>query len=155
MLFRSAFAETIDGMSEACRAFGTPVTGGNVSFYNESGDSAIWPTAVIGTLGLIEDYRLAVGHAFGEGTLVYLLGETFPELGGSEFGETVLGVVAGRPPAIDLERERGLHRLLIEGASRDLLRSAHDCGDGGMAISLAESAIEGSTGFAVDRKSVV
>jgi phosphoribosylformylglycinamidine synthase II len=143
------FAESIRGMADACRALETPVTGGNVSFYNESGGSAIWPTAVIGTLGLIEDYRLAVGHAFGEGTLVYLLGETFPELGGSEFGEAVLGVVAGRPPALDLERERGLHRLLTEGASRDLLRSAHDCGDGGLAIALAESAIEGGTGFAV------
>jgi phosphoribosylformylglycinamidine synthase subunit PurL len=143
------FAESIRGIADACRALATPVTGGNVSFYNESDDSAIWPTAVIGMLGLIDDYRLAVRHAFGQGLLVYLLGETFPELGGSEFAESVLGVVAGRPPALDLERERVLHVLLIEGARRDLVRSAHDCGDGGLAIALAEGAIAGGTGFAV------
>jgi phosphoribosylformylglycinamidine synthase len=120
-----------------------------VSFYNESGDSAIWPTPVIGMLGLIEDYRLAVRHAFADGALVYLLGETFPELGGSELAEVELGVVAGRPPALDLERERALHRLLAEGARTDLLRSAHDCGDGGLGVALAECAIAGGTGFAV------
>jgi phosphoribosylformylglycinamidine synthase len=143
------FAESIRGIADACRAFETPVTGGNVSLYNESGDSAIWPTPVIGMLGLIEDYRLAVRHAFAEGMLVALLGETFAELGGSEFAEVDLGVIAGRPPALDLDRERALHRLLIEGARRDLLRSAHDCGDGGLAVALAESAIAGGTGFAV------
>jgi phosphoribosylformylglycinamidine synthase len=143
------FAESIRGMADACRALETPVTGGNVSFYNESGDSAIWPTPVIGMLGLIEDYRLAVRHAFADGALVYLLGETFPELGGSELAEVELGVVAGRPPALDLERERALHRLLVEAARTDLLRSAHDCGDGGLGVALAECAIAGGTGFAV------
>jgi phosphoribosylformylglycinamidine synthase len=143
------FAESVRGMADACRAFETPVTGGNVSFYNESGDSAIWPTPVIGMLGLIEDYRLAVPAAFGEGLLVYLLGETFPELGGSEVAETILGVVAGRPPALDLERERALQRLLVEASRSDLLGSAHDCGDGGLAVALAESAIAGGAGFAV------
>jgi phosphoribosylformylglycinamidine synthase len=143
------FAESVRGMADACRAFETPVTGGNVSFYNESGDSAIWPTPVIGMLGLLGDYRLAVRHGFEDGVLVYLLGETFPELGGSEFAETTLGVVAGRPPALDLDRERALHRLLIEAARADLLTSAHDCGDGGLGVALAESAIAGRTGFAV------
>ncbi len=143
------FAETIRGMADACRAFETPVTGGNVSFYNESGGSAIWPTPVIGMLGLIGDHRLAVRSAFVEGMEVYLLGETFPELGGSELAEVVLGVVAGRPPALDLERERSLHRFLVEAARSDLLASAHDCGDGGIAVALAESAIVGGTGFAV------
>ncbi|HYG70750.1 MAG TPA: phosphoribosylformylglycinamidine synthase subunit PurL [Actinomycetota bacterium] len=143
------FAESVRGIGDACRALGTPVTGGNVSFYNESGDSAIWPTPVIGMLGLIEDYRLAIGSAFEEGAVVYLLGETFAELGGSELAETVLGVVAGRPPALDLERERRLHSVLADGARSLLLRSAHDCGDGGVAVALAESAIAGATGFAV------
>jgi phosphoribosylformylglycinamidine synthase II len=143
------FTESIRGLADACRSFETPVTGGNVSFYNESGGSAIWPTTVVGMLGLIEDHRLAVRHPLDEGTVVYLLGETFPELGGSEFAEVVLGVVSGRPPALDLERERRLHGLLIEGAAMDLLRSAHDCGDGGLAVALAESAIAGRTGFAV------
>jgi phosphoribosylformylglycinamidine synthase len=143
------FAESVRAMADACRAFDTPVTGGNVSFYNESGDSAIWPTPVIGMLGLVEDYRLAVRSGFEDGTLVYLLGETFPELGGSELAEVGLGVVAGRPPAVDLDRERALHHLLVEAARSDLLVSAHDCGDGGLGVALAESAIAGRTGFAV------
>jgi phosphoribosylformylglycinamidine synthase len=143
------FAESVRGIADACRALSTPVTGGNVSFYNESGDSAIWPTPIVGMLGLIEDYRFAVRAAFGEGLLVYLLGETLAELGGSEFAESVLGVVAGRPPIIDLARERALHRVLVEGARADLLRSAHDCGDGGLGVALAESAIAGGTGFAI------
>jgi phosphoribosylformylglycinamidine synthase len=79
---------------------------------------------------------------------VYLLGETFAELGGSEFAETLLGVVAGRAPGLDLERERALIDLLVEASRRDLLASAHDCAEGGLAIALAESAIAGSTGFA-------
>jgi phosphoribosylformylglycinamidine synthase subunit PurL len=79
---------------------------------------------------------------------VYLLGETFPELGGSEFADVVLGVVAGRPPALDLVKERALHSLLGEAAKADVLASAHDCADGGVAIALVESAIEGGHGFA-------
>jgi phosphoribosylformylglycinamidine synthase len=144
------FAESIRGMRDACLAFDTPVTGGNVSFYNESGDSAIDPTPVIGMLGLLEDHRLGVPSAFlGGGLAVYLLGDTFPELGGSEFAETVLGVVAGSPPALDLEAERSLHDLLGAAARASLLRSAHDCGDGGLAVTLAECAIGAGNGFAV------
>ena len=143
------FAESIRGMGDAARALGTPVTGGNVSFYNESAGSAIWPTATIGMLGLLEDHRLAVRTALHAGDAVYLLGETFPELGASEFAEAVLGVVRGRPPALDLERERALHRLIAEAARGGVLRSAHDCSDGGLAIALAESAIAGGTGAAV------
>ncbi len=144
------FAESIRGMRDACIALDTPVTGGNVSFYNESGDSAIWPTPVIGMLGILDDHRLRVPTAFpAAGLSVFLLGETFPELGGSEFAEVVLGVVAGRPPALDLDKERALHTLLIEAAAEDLLASAHDCSDGGLAIALVESAIEGGHGFAV------
>ena len=143
------FAESVRGIADACRALETPVTGGNVSFYNESGDSAIWPTAMIGMLGVIEDYRLAVSQAFGPGSWIYLAGETFPELGGSEFGEAVLGVVGGRPPALDLERERALHLLLVHAAGTGMLESGHDCAEGGLAIALAESAIAGGAGFAV------
>jgi len=143
------FAESIQGMADACRALETPVTGGNVSFYNESGDSAIWPTPVIGMLGLLPDHRFVVRPGFRPGTLVYVLGETFPELGGSEFAEVVLGKVSGRPPALDLDRERALHRLLVDLARSDLLASAHDCSDGGLAVALAESAIGGGTGFAI------
>ena len=144
-----AFHETIRGMAEACRALGTPVTGGNVSFYNESGDSAIWPTPVVGMLGLLDDYRLRVGHGFASGAVVYLLGETFAELGGSEYAEVLLGVVSGRPPGLDLDREAGLVALLVEAARGDFLVSAHDCSDGGLAVALAESALGGDCGFAV------
>ncbi|MEW6059217.1 MAG: phosphoribosylformylglycinamidine synthase subunit PurL [Actinomycetota bacterium] len=144
------FAESVRGMADACSALETPVTGGNVSFYNESGDSSIWPTPVIGMLGLIEDHRLLVRPGFtGPGLVVYLLGETFPELGGSEFAEVVLGKVAGRAPALDFDSERALHRVLIEGSRKDLLASAHDCSEGGLAVALAESAITGNVGFAV------
>ena len=144
------FAESIRGMRDACLAFDTPVTGGNVSFYNESGDSAIWPTPVIGMLGLLEDYRLRVPSGFERaGLTIGLLGETFAELGGSEFAEAVLDVVAGRPPALDLDREHALHELLHEAAGADLVAAAHDCGDGGLAVTLAEQAILGGHGFAV------
>jgi phosphoribosylformylglycinamidine synthase II len=144
------FAESIRGMRDACEALATPVTGGNVSFYNETGDSAIWPTPVIGMLGLLEDHRLRIPTAFPRaGLAIYQLGETFAELGGSEFAEAVLGVVAGHPPALDLDRERALHDLLYEGARNDVLASAHDCSDGGLAIALAEAAIGEGHGFAV------
>jgi phosphoribosylformylglycinamidine synthase subunit PurL len=144
------FAESIRGMADACRRLGTPVTGGNVSFYNESGGSAIWPTPIVGMLGLIEDYRLLVQPGFpGAGLFVYLLGETFPELGGSEFAQVVLRSVSGHPPALDLAREASLHQMLVEAARDDLLASAHDCSDGGLAVALAESALAGDTGFAV------
>ena len=144
------FAEAVVGIGEACRALGTPVTGGNVSFYNESEGSAIWPTPVVGVIGLLRDHRLAVPGGFpGPGLAVYLLGTTFAELGGSEFAESVLGTVSGVPPALDLEVERRLHDLLQEAAAGDLLSSAHDCSDGGLAVSLAEAAILGRQGFAV------
>jgi phosphoribosylformylglycinamidine synthase len=144
------FAESIRGMREACEALGTPVTGGNVSFYNESGESAIWPTPVIGMLGLLTDYRLRVPTGFPRGGLaVYVAGETFAELGGSEFADVVLGRLSGHPPALDLQRERSLHAFLAEAAADAMLASAHDCGDGGLGIALAESAILGGHGFAV------
>lgn len=144
------FSEAVRGMSDACLAFDTPVTGGNVSFYNESGGSAIWPTPVIGMLGLIDDYHLVVRTGFaGEGHPIYLIGETAAEFGGSEFAETVLDEIAGAPPALDLAKEHRLHELLIDAAARRLLASSHDCSDGGLAVSLAECAILSGIGFDV------
>jgi phosphoribosylformylglycinamidine synthase len=105
---------------------------------------------VVGVLGVLADYRLGVSSGFpAPGLAVYLLGESFAELGGSEFAETVLGVVAGRPPALDLQVERRLQDLLHETAAGDLLASAHDCSDGGVAVALAECAVLGGHGFAV------
>jgi phosphoribosylformylglycinamidine synthase len=144
------FSEAIRGMRDACLALGTPVTGGNVSFYNEAEGSAIWPTPVVGVIGTLADYRLRLQSGFpAPGLAVYLLGESFAELGGSEFAETVLGTVSGAPPALDLEVERRLQDLLQEAATDDLLASAHDCSDGGVAVALAECAILGGHGFAV------
>src|SRR4029453_1397243 len=101
--------EPIRGIRDACIAFETPVTGGNVSLYNESGGIGIWPTPVIGMVGLLADHRLPGPTAFPRpGLTIYILGETFAELGGTAFADTVLGVVSGRPPAIDLTKERAL-----------------------------------------------
>jgi phosphoribosylformylglycinamidine synthase len=145
-----AFAEAVRGMGEAASALGTPVTGGNVSFYNEAGDSAVYPTPVVGVVGVMDDYRLAMRPGFTEdGLAIYLLGATGPEVGGSEFAEVVLGKVSGRPPALDLEAESALHRLLAELSRMDAVSSCHDLSDGGLAIALAESAIAGGVGFQV------
>jgi phosphoribosylformylglycinamidine synthase II len=141
------FHEVIRGMGEACKALGTPVTGGNVSFYNESAGSAIWPTPVVGMLGLLEDYGDRVGTAFEPGRTIYLLGETLGELGASEYAEVILGTVSGRPPSLDLAREAALVSLLVEASP--ILASAHDCSDGGLAVALAESAMAGDCGFSV------
>jgi phosphoribosylformylglycinamidine synthase II len=144
------FSEAVRGMRDACLALDTPVTGGNVSLYNESGGSAIWPTPVVGALGSLADYRLRLPSGFPAPALaVYVLGESFAELGGSEFAETVLGRVEGVPPSLDLQAERRLQDLLQEAAAADLLASAHDCSDGGVAVALAECAILGGHGFAV------
>jgi len=145
-----AFAEAVRGIGDACRALNTPVTGGNVSFYNESGDSSVYPTPVVGVVGVLDDYRLLIRQGFPSGGLViYLLGRTLSELGGTEYGEAILGKVSGRPPRLDLDAEGRLHRLLCECARQDLLASAHDLSDGGMAVALAESSIVGGLGFTV------
>jgi phosphoribosylformylglycinamidine synthase II len=145
-----AFAEAVRGIGDACRALNTPVTGGNVSFYNEAGESAVYPTPVVGVVGILDDYRLLVRTGFpADGLVISVLGRTLPELGGSEYADTVLGKVSGRPPRLDLDAEARLHRLLQECARQDLLASAHDLSDGGLAVALAESSIAGSLGFTV------
>jgi phosphoribosylformylglycinamidine synthase II len=134
----------IRGMGEACRRLEIPITGGNVSLYNETDGRAIYPTPVIGIVGLIEDTERVLRRWFlEEGDLVYLLGTTGEDLGGSELLKVVHGRVAGRPPRLDLEAEKRLHALLAEGAAREVLRSAHDASDGGMAVALAECCFRG------------
>ncbi len=145
-----AFAEAVRGIGDACRVLNTPVTGGNVSFYNEKGDSAVFPTPVVGVVGIMDDYRLMMRKGFpADGLVIYLLGRTLPELGGSEYAATILGKVSGRPPRLDLDAEASLHRFLNECARQDLLASAHDLSDGGLAVALAESSIAGGVGFTV------
>ncbi|OFV86596.1 MAG: phosphoribosylformylglycinamidine synthase II [Acidobacteria bacterium RBG_16_70_10] len=136
------FALTVRGMGDACRALSVPITGGNVSFYNETDGRAIYPTPVIGVVGLIEDAARALTNAFKEeGEAVYLLGDTAEDLGGGELVQVVHGKVAGRPPRLDLGAEGRLHALVLEAAGAGWLRSAHDCSDGGVAVALAECAL--------------
>jgi phosphoribosylformylglycinamidine synthase len=144
------FAEAVAGIGEACRALEAPITGGNVSLYNETEGRAVLPTPVIGVVGLLEDARHVLTRRFAEAGLeVVLVGEGRGELGGSEYLKTIHGLLRGRPPAIDLVREHALHRLLVEWASRDAIRSAHDVSDGGLAVTLAECCFD-TGGLGVD-----
>jgi phosphoribosylformylglycinamidine synthase len=134
------FAKAVEGIGEACRALGTPITGGNVSLYNETDGRAIYPTPVIGIVGLLDHADRVVGTRFqGTGDIVVLLGDGRGELGGSEYLKVVHNVVAGTPPALDLAAERSLHALLATLADERLIRSAADCSDGGIAVALAEA----------------
>jgi phosphoribosylformylglycinamidine synthase len=133
------FAKAVEGIGEACRALGTPITGGNVSLYNETDGRAIYPTPVIGVVGLLEHTDRLVTRRFqSAGDIVVLLGVGRGELGGSEYLKLVHGIVRGAPPTLDLEAERTLQTLLVELADARLVRSAHDCSDGGVAVTLAE-----------------
>jgi len=137
------FRDTVKGLGEACLALGVPITGGNVSFYNQTGEAAIHPTPVIGVLGVFEQVVTHVPNAFREaGDVLFLVGApTRPGLGGSEYLWRVHDRIAGRPPRIDLEEERRLHGLLWAAAEAQWLRSAHDVSTGGMVVSLVESCL--------------
>src|ERR1700730_15468669 len=156
------FSETIDGLAEACTALGTPITGGNVSFYNETLGKSIDPTPVIGVLGVIENVSHVLKTAFQEeGDVIVLLdgappGGTIrqqpalPEVGfqrefsSSEYSKIVAGVTAGDPPAIDLVAEKRLVDCLVALAAAGAVQSAHDVSDGGLAVTLAESCFASS-----------
>ncbi len=136
------FREAVQGMAEACRLFETPVTGGNVSFYNETDGRAIYPTPVIGMVGVVEDVDQTCRHAFQDaGDAVLLLGTNTPEMGGSEYLYVLKGLVAGDAPSVDLLEERRLQHAVLAMVQQGLLHSAHDCAEGGLAVTLAESAL--------------
>ena len=140
----------IDGMAEACKHFNTPVTGGNVSLYNESPQSAVNPTPTVGMVGLLENIENRITQGFKkEGSTVVLLGETKGELGGSEYLYKLHGLTAGKPPTLNVETEGNLHKAVLEAAGQKLLLSAHDCSEGGLAVAIAESAISGGIGVDV------
>src|SRR5690606_5825281 len=142
--------EAMLGMGEACAAFETPVTGGNVSLYNESPSGAIHPTPVVGMIGVLDDIDQHLTVPFKDtGDAVVLLGRNTDELGGSEYLKVVHGIVAGDAPAVDLEAERRLQELMLDLNARGLLRSAHDCSEGGLAVCLAECAMTGATHFGI------
>ena len=144
------FAAAVDGMAAACRALGLPVTGGNVSFYNESSGRPIHPTPIVGVLGLLEDAATAVPTGFpGPGLDVWLLGETRVELGGSVWQRLTTGRLEGHPPALDLATEVGLHRLLVDLAAHRLLAGAHDLSEGGLAVALVEATLASGVGATI------
>ncbi|MCY8039597.1 phosphoribosylformylglycinamidine synthase subunit PurL [Bacillus paralicheniformis] len=131
-----------DGISEACNVLSTPVIGGNVSLYNESNGSAIYPTPVIGMVGLIEDTdHITTQHFKAAGDLIYVIGETFPEFAGSELQKLSEGKIYGKAPAIDLEVEQARQKALLKAIRTGLVQSAHDISEGGIGVALAESVI--------------
>jgi phosphoribosylformylglycinamidine synthase II len=146
------FVEAVEGVGEACRVLDIPITGGNVSLYNETDGSAIYPTPIIGVVGLMEDAALVRGRSFRNGgDDIVLLGDVDANLDGSEYLKTVHGAVAGDAPSLDLARERALIGLLTGAASSRLIQSAHDCSDGGLAVTMAEAAFDsGGIGCTVD-----
>jgi phosphoribosylformylglycinamidine synthase len=148
------FREAVEGMGEACEALDTPVTGGNVSFYNESFGQAIYPNPVIGMMGVIDDVTLRATTAFkDEGDLIVLLGDiegtARPAVDGSEYQKVVHCEAAGRIPDVDLEAEKRLQLLVRAAILERLAKSAHDVSDGGIACCVAESAIAGGKGAKV------
>jgi len=134
-----SFSEVIDGMVEACKVFNTPVVSGNVSFYNETEGRGIMPTPVIGMLGLIDDVRRVIQPGFkNPGDFVALLGTTRDDLAAGEYLKVIKGTAGDRVPQLDLEAELAVQTACLNAAQKGLLRSAHDCSDGGLAVALAE-----------------
>ena len=144
------FAETVRGLADGCAFLGTPVTGGNVSFYNQTGQVPINPTPVVGVLGILPDVRRRLSLRFHlAGARLVLLGRTGADFGGSAWAWAVHGHLGGRPPAVDLAAERDLAAVLTSAAEEGLLAAAHDLSEGGLAIALAESCLAGATGARV------
>lgn len=134
------FEKACEGMSEACIALDSPVIGGNVSFYNERSGDAIYPTPTVGMVGLITDVDHITTQDFKhEGDAIILLGETFAELGGSEYQKLATGSISGRPPQIDLNKEAAVQKLVLAAIRKGLVKSAHDLSEGGLGVALAES----------------
>ncbi|WKK20994.1 phosphoribosylformylglycinamidine synthase subunit PurL [Streptomyces olivoreticuli] len=144
------FAEATRGLADGCLELGTPVTGGNVSLYNQTGETAIHPTPVVAVLGVIDDVNRRTPMAFSEeGHLLYLLGDTKEELGGSAWSQVVHDHLGGLPPAVDLEREKLLAEILIAASRDGMVDAAHDLSDGGLIQALAESCLRGGKGARV------
>ena len=137
--------ECVEGLAEMCRAFDTPVTGGNVSLYNENPAGSIDPTPTVGMVGLIENEAHVTTQSFKhEGDAILLLGEVGDELGGSQFLATVHGRKEGLPPRLDVARELALQNALRTFIRAGKIKSAHDCSEGGLAVALAECCVSGA-----------
>jgi phosphoribosylformylglycinamidine synthase II len=153
------FSQVIDGITKACEELEIPITGGNVSFYNETLGEGIYPTPVLGIVGILEDVKKAVRPDFREPERAIVLlrasepgdaTEAESEFGSSEYAKEVLGAVWGYPPELELEKEAALHKLLVEMGQIEILDSAHDCSDGGIAVALVESGFAKRIGMSVD-----
>src|SRR5438445_633133 len=153
------FSQVIDGIKKACEELEVPITGGNVSFYNETLGEGIYPTPVLGVVGILDDVSKAMFPHFREaGRAVVLLRggdladitDVESEFGSSEYAKEILGSVWGYPPELELEKEAGLQKALVEIIAGGLLDSAHDCSEGGIAVALAESAFPGGVGAKVN-----
>jgi phosphoribosylformylglycinamidine synthase len=153
------FSQVVDGIARACDALATPITGGNVSFYNETLGEGIYPTPIVGVVGILEDIsRLMKPHFRAAGRDLILLRGAEPgdltdaqaEFGSSEYAKEVLGALWGFPPALELEQEAALQKCLLELIRAGLVESAHDCSEGGLAVSLAESGFIAGLGASVD-----
>ena len=156
------FSQVVDGITKACEELEVPITGGNVSFYNETLGEGIYPTPVLGIVGILEDVRQAAFPYFHEpGRIVVLLRaseagdltDAESEFGSSEYARDVLGAVWGFPPALELKREAALQKAIVEMIQAGLVESAHDCSEGGIAAALAESAFEKGIGVRADLSS--
>ncbi|MBB3663001.1 MULTISPECIES: phosphoribosylformylglycinamidine synthase subunit PurL [Prauserella salsuginis group] len=142
------FERAVHGLADGCAELGVPVTGGNVSFYNQTGDTAILPTPVVGVLGVIDDVRRRIPTGIGNepGESLLLLGDTRDEFGGSVWAHVVHGHLGGTPPEVDLERERLLAEILVAGSRDGMISAAHDLSDGGLAQAIVEMALVGQCG---------
>jgi phosphoribosylformylglycinamidine synthase len=142
------FGEAVRGIGDACRALNVPITGGNVSLYNETEGRAIYPTPVLGVVGLLEDASRTTTRLFKrDGAAIILLGDNRGELGGSEYLSVMHGKVAGTPPAIDLKREAALQSLVVKLIRDTVVESAHDCSEGGLAVAIAECTFDTNGGI--------
>jgi phosphoribosylformylglycinamidine synthase len=145
------FAEAIEGLREACEAFGLPVVSGNVSFYNEGPGGPVWPTPVVGLLGVVEDVAGLPGSRFHrEGDAVLLVGPEARDTAGSEYEHGLLGTLRGDAPPLDLDLERRVHEVVRALVAERLARSAHDCAEGGLAVALAECCFDDGGAFGLD-----
>jgi phosphoribosylformylglycinamidine (FGAM) synthase-like enzyme len=141
------FEQAVTGLADACLEIGTPVTGGNVSFYNQTDEVAIHPTPVIGVLGVIDNVERRTPMAWGlDGELVYVLGTTRDELAGSEWAHAIHAHLGGHPPVLDLSAEMKLAEILVAGSAQKLFSAAHDVSEGGISQTIAEMAMRSGVG---------
>ena len=145
------FEQAVTGLADACLEMGTPVTGGNVSFYNQTGEVAIHPTPVIGVLGVIDNVEHRTPMAWGrDGEMVYVLGVTQDEFAGSEWAHAIHAHLGGHPPVLDLQSEITLAEILVAGSEQNLFSAAHDVSEGGIAQTIAEMAMRSGIGVRLD-----